>query len=420
MDLLIEPDEAGIKTAALLLQAGQLVAFPTETVYGLGANALDAEAVRSIFTAKGRPLTDPLIVHVIDHDAAARLVCLTAVEAGVFRALSDAFWPGPLTIIAAASSLVPALITANTGFVGVRCPKHPLAVRLLSECQLPIAAPSANRFGHVSPTRAEHVLYDLADKGVRVLNGESKLITAEQCAGSCQFGIESTVLKLDCTHSNLAILRHGAVTQQQICRLLHDRGFDLNVVSKPRVVKQSATTQSEQHNDSTAVGQEAPGQAITHYSPDVQCVLVHSYTYSDIDTLIANTSYETLHLTHQELKEAVIVDFGAQLQPLQQHCLSYRDLSCAGDCNEAARVLFDTLRWSESVSGAARILIKAVDAYSSNTSAAAAVVQATSDRGKGNAGTFQCDNELFDLTMGLQDRLFRAASGCVVNLTVER
>jgi L-threonylcarbamoyladenylate synthase len=199
--------KASMDSAASLIRSGGLVAFPTETVYGLGANALDADAVRSIFKAKGRPLTDPLIVHVTSLEKALELVDITGDEQMVFQSLGAAFWPGPLTIIAKAADCIPALVTAQTGFVGLRVPLHPLAIALIGASDRPIAAPSANRFGHVSPTKARHVLVDFLqhgalDKEVLILNAENEAETVVESQSavssypSCEVGIESTVLKI--------------------------------------------------------------------------------------------------------------------------------------------------------------------------------------------------------------------------------
>ena len=138
------------------------MAFPTETVYGLGANALDADACVSIFTSKGRPLTDPLIVHVHSLDQALTLLDQSDLEiVSLFKKLASRYWPGPLTMVVQANlKLIPNMITAETGFVGLRMPNHEIALDLLRTSQVPIAAPSANKFGHVSPTKAEHVYND--------------------------------------------------------------------------------------------------------------------------------------------------------------------------------------------------------------------------------------------------------------------
>ena len=159
--LILPNTREGISKAASLIKQGGLVAFPTETVYGLGANALNEEAVLSIFKAKGRPLTDPVIIHVSTAIMATELLEIEDDSSRqMFEILTTCFWPGPLTIIAKAKPFVPKVVSAGTGFVGVRCPSHPLAIALIIASGLPIAAPSANRFGHVSPTKARHVLAD--------------------------------------------------------------------------------------------------------------------------------------------------------------------------------------------------------------------------------------------------------------------
>jgi tRNA threonylcarbamoyl adenosine modification protein (Sua5/YciO/YrdC/YwlC family) len=165
-------DAASLRTAGEMLRAGKLVAFPTETVYGLGANALDEEAVLDIFRVKGRPLTDPLIVHIPTPDAAAALFETDDETAAVVAILAAAFWPGPLTLVARAASSLPLCVSAGTGFVGVRCPDHAVARALLAEAAVPVAAPSANRFGHVSPTSAQVRASERSRRGVRALRLE--------------------------------------------------------------------------------------------------------------------------------------------------------------------------------------------------------------------------------------------------------
>eukprot|EP01035_Chromulina_nebulosa_P034519 gene34519-46324_t len=289
--LLLQPDEEGVDQASKLLNSGGVVAFPTETVYGLGANALNSEAVKSVFVVKGRPLTDPLIVHVLDYSSTLSLISLTEEEGDIFKSLTSAFWPGPLTLIVRASALIPPTVTANTGFVGVRAPAHPLARRLLEVCKLPVAAPSANRFGHVSPTKAVHVLADLGSKGVRVLNGESCLDAATMdstSSVSCEYGIESTVLKVDGATKTLTIFRQGAVTQLQIEHVLQAVMSPSSAAVAWTVVAVSRTVQMHNPRDEeltkptstltltrgeeetkpaeaapSLVGQEAPGQAVS-------------------------------------------------------------------------------------------------------------------------------------------------------------
>ena len=189
-----------LRRAADLLRAGRLVAFPTETVYGLGANALDADAVARIFAAKGRPATNPVIVHVSSVDAALPLVAEFPATA---RKLAAVFWPGPLTLVLPKSPLVSGIVTAGGPTVAIRVPAHPVALALLNEVRLPLATPSANRSTCLSPTRAEHVL--------RGLDGRIDMILD---AGPTTGGIESTVL--DLTTPRPTLLRPGLVARRRI------------------------------------------------------------------------------------------------------------------------------------------------------------------------------------------------------------
>lgn len=197
--LCLAAEAESLKKAAALLREGQVVAFPTETVYGLGANALDAEAVRRVFAAKERPADNPLIVHVADP---AQLTALCRVN-DTARALMDTYWPGPLTLLLKKTERVPDVTTAGLPSVAVRCPNHPVALALLRECALPIAAPSANRSGRPSPTTAAHVLEDMGGRIPLILDG-----------GACQVGVESTVV--DLTGRVPCVLRPGAVTPAMI------------------------------------------------------------------------------------------------------------------------------------------------------------------------------------------------------------
>lgn len=196
---IVQPTPEGIERAARILRGGGLVAFPTETVYGLGANALDAAAVAAVFETKGRPHFDPLIVHVHDATMLAS-VALDVPDAA--RALMDRFWPGPLTLILRKRPEVPDLVTAGLPTVAVRMPSHPVAVALLAQTGLPLAAPSANPFGYISPTRAEHVERQLGARVAMVLDG-----------GASPVGIESTIVALD---PEPVVLRPGAIALDEI------------------------------------------------------------------------------------------------------------------------------------------------------------------------------------------------------------
>jgi L-threonylcarbamoyladenylate synthase len=200
----LAPDAAGIARAAELLRAGELVVFPTETVYGLGARADRDAAVAEIYRAKGRPAHNPLIVHVADEAAARRWS--SAWNESASR-LADAFWPGPLTLVVQAAPELSRLALAGGSTVGLRAPSHPVALALLRAAGLPVAAPSANRSGNVSPTRAEHAEAALGSSVAAILDG-----------GPCGVGIESTVV--DLTGAVPRVLRPGAVTRAQIAAVL--------------------------------------------------------------------------------------------------------------------------------------------------------------------------------------------------------
>jgi L-threonylcarbamoyladenylate synthase len=187
------------KEAAQRIRAGELVAFPTETVYGLGANALDAEAVDRIYELKERPATSPLIVHVSSIEMARTLVTEWPPEA---ERLARQYWPGPLTLVLPKAPSIPDIVTAGLPTVGVRVPNHPIALELIREAGVPIAAPSANRFMQLSPTTAEHVREAFGD-AVPVLDG-----------GACQVGIESTVVSL--VGGKVTLLRPGMITLDEI------------------------------------------------------------------------------------------------------------------------------------------------------------------------------------------------------------
>lgn len=223
-----------LQQAATVLRQGGLVAFPTETVYGLGADALEKSAVAKIFQAKHRPGWDPLIVHVRD---VAMAQTLAGQLPPAFGVLAEKFWPGPLTLVVEKSARVPDEVTAGRPNVALRMPRHPIAAMLLAETGLPIAAPSANRFGRPSPTRAEHVAADLGQSVDLILDGGPTLL-----------GVESTVL--DLTQSPPAILRPGGVTREELDAAIGPVALAASVADE--VAKQ---------------GLAGPGMTTTHYSP---------------------------------------------------------------------------------------------------------------------------------------------------------
>jgi len=236
------PDD--LSRAATLLRDGGLVAFATETVYGLGANALSPEAVAGIFAAKKRPSWDPLIVHLASVEQLSQVANVPAELAERVAALADAFWPGPLTLLLPRSAAVPDTVTAGRGLVGVRVPAHRAARALLAVAGVPVAAPSANLFGHTSPTTAAHVLADLDGRIDAVLD-----------AGPTTIGVESTVL--DPTQTPMVLYRPGAVTAEQLTAVT---GVAVEVFVPT--------------GEARPASMPSPGVGIRHYAPRARLVLV--------------------------------------------------------------------------------------------------------------------------------------------------
>lgn len=233
------PQPEAIRQAAALIRRGELVAFPTETVYGLGADALNPQAVARIFEVKGRPAHDPLIVHLATPDDLPRI---TSVVSPLARRLAETFWPGPLTLVLRKQPQVPDSVTAGLDTVAVRVPDHPVALALIRESNVPVAAPSANLFGRSSPTTARHVQEDLGDRLALILD-----------AGPTMIGVESTVL--DVTSSPPAILRPGGVTRESLEQVAG------------RVLLRNQELQVETPLPS-------PGLMAKHYAPRAELVLV--------------------------------------------------------------------------------------------------------------------------------------------------
>jgi L-threonylcarbamoyladenylate synthase len=228
------PDAAQIEQAVALLNSGELVAFPTETVYGLGADAENAAAVERIFAAKGRPASHPLIVH-FSNFAAARAWAAEVPDAAA--RLAQAFWPGPLTLVLPKAARVPAGVTGGQASVALRAPAHPVARALLAAFGRGIAAPSANRYGRISPTRAADVREELGDRVSLVLDG-----------GDCEVGLESTIVA--CLDGRVTLLRPGSVSRSQI----------VDVVGRV--------------DDAGADAPRAPGRQRSHYAPGTPLSIV--------------------------------------------------------------------------------------------------------------------------------------------------
>lgn len=248
MDTIIEKVDPGhidtdvMEQAGKLIAEGELVAFPTETVYGLGGDALDPDASRKIYAAKGRPSDNPLIVHIADFDDMKRVAREVPEQA---KKLADAFWPGPLTMIVWKSDAVPEATTGGMQTVAVRMPNHPVALELIRQSGCLIAAPSANTSGRPSPTEAQHVAEDLSGKIAMILDG-----------GPVGIGIESTII--DLTEEKPMILRPGYITPEMLSEVLQEE-----VVIDPGIIAADDTRKPK-----------APGMKYKHYAPKAEMIIV--------------------------------------------------------------------------------------------------------------------------------------------------
>ena len=307
--------EESLQKAREIILAGGLVAFPTETVYGLGANALDAEAVRGIFAAKGRPSDNPLIVHVGEKAQIPALV--REIPAGADK-LMDAFMPGPITVVMPKKPCIPDCVTGGIDTVGIRLPEHPGAQAFLRACGVPIAAPSANTSGKPSPTTAAHVLEDMDGRIPLILDG-----------GPCTGGVESTVISL-CGEKPL-LLRPGLVSHEMLESVLGEVRIHPAVLENGRVDRAAS-----------------PGMKYKHYSPKARVLIVDAPAHdaAKLYDLAEKSGRRPVLLWHEE----ALPGFGNRAaRPLLSH----------GNSAQAAQNLFALLRQADE-EGFDTVLITAV------------------------------------------------------------
>ena len=297
--LLLKADNpADVETAARILRGGGLVGMPTETVYGLAANALDAEAVAKIFVAKGRPQDNPLIVHISQWEQIFPLVRRVPESA---KKLAGAYWPGPMTMVLEKSGRIPDVTSAGLPTVGIRFPSHPAARALISAAGVPVAAPSANISGFPSTTTAEHVMRDMGGKIDAVLDG-----------GPCGVGVESTIVTLASDPPRL--LRPGGVTLEQLRAVLGRVDVDRAVMNP---LPKGARPLS-------------PGMKYKHYSPKANVIILNGSERAYLDYVNAHREPGVAALCYRGEEKALRVPavcYGAET-----------------DCREQARELFEALR----------------------------------------------------------------------------
>ena len=319
--VVLPPTEAAIEEAAALIRGGQVVSFPTETVYGLGANALDPEAIRRIYAAKDRPADNPLIAHISD---VSQLRPLIACEpSALAKRMMEAFWPGPLTMIFPRAESVPANLSAGLPTVSVRLPAHPVARALISAAGVPIAAPSANRSGRPSPTAASHVFEDMEGRIPMILDG-----------GDCAVGLESTVV--DMTGDTPRILRPGGITAEMIAQVAGASEVD------PAVMR--PLQEGEQPR--------SPGMKYRHYAPKGSLTIFDGAA-ENVISAICEIYDQAVEDGHRPL-----------ILALDEHIPAYGDRrteSLGGSVDAMAHRIFGVLRDADTI-GADVIFSEAVEA----------------------------------------------------------
>ncbi len=298
------PDRAQLSEAAVYIKAGALVAFPTETVYGLGADGLNAAAVERIYAAKGRPSDNPLILHIADRQEVARLAVSIPANAEV---LMETFWPGPLTVILERAAIVPDRTTGGLDTVAIRLPDSSVARELIRLAGTPLAAPSANISGRPSPTNAADVLADLAGKIAAVVD-----------AGDCAIGVESTIV--DCTTPVPTLLRPGGITLEQLLATLGEVEVDTALAAADAAPR-------------------APGMKYTHYAPKVPMTLLEVAPAEAVPVLLR----ELAGAEKQGLRAGVVA-FDETLALLPDKPVK-ASLGCNRDAGEAAARLYTVLRY---------------------------------------------------------------------------
>lgn len=301
----ISPDEIAhpsLDTAAEILREGGLVAFPTETVYGLGGNATDADAAKKIYAAKGRPSDNPLIIHIADPTDAERYADTNE----LYYRLAEAFMPGPLTVILPKKDTIPDTVTGGLPSVAVRCPSHPIARVLIAKAGVAVAAPSANLSGSPSPSCGAHVISDLNGRIDAIIDG-----------GECEIGLESTIVKLE--SDSLTLLRPGAITADAL-RCVCDK-----------VEIASAVTEELAENERPL----SPGMKYRHYAPTVPLVLLDGHEAAVI---------RFLHHA-QNSEKCAILCYREEMEKLRNERLI--DIGSGKDLAEQAHALFSALRHAD-------------------------------------------------------------------------
>ena len=307
-----------VKICAEKITNGEIVVFPTETVYGLGANSLDRNAVEKIYRVKNRPNNNPLIMHVLNWRGAKLYTLLNSNEEKLVQTLVDNFWPGPLTILVKKSDYVPSCVSSGTEWVSLRSPANEIARKLLEYSMVPIVAPSANMSGKITSTHKDHIIKYFRNSKINMLLDEEPT----------QLGVESTILKID--NNNLIIVRPGVITKDNIMNCLSDKNEfkDINI------------SIAEIHEQV-----EHPGSNISHYAPDKKTMLFNFIdtelgSEDSLDESISKSLHKSIDYY---LTKCACVDFNSKNFHYRDKFGAYVDLSKDGDINEALFNLYNVL-----------------------------------------------------------------------------
>lgn len=349
----LPPTDENIKICADFIKKGGIVGMPTETVYGLAANSFDINACFKIFEYKGRPLTDPLIVHVCSLEMVKKITIIDKEIEPLLKLLTKHFWPGPLTIVLKANlNLLSKKILAGHDTVGIRFPNNDIAKKLIEYSDVPIAAPSANKFCHISPVNPYHVFEDFKEFPVKILNG-----------GVSQFRMESTVIQIQKNEKKIFVFRLGAASPDDIKKVLDtDENFkDYKIECLAKKIKISTEELKKIHenkniDNSVTINQEAPGQFLKHYSPKLETFL---YSGDDIDDYIVelNVSDKMIFIDY---KEIMFKKFNG-VKGVNKN--NFLELSKFGDGNVAMKNFYNFLHEAENVPNMKYIIIIDLEKY---------------------------------------------------------
>ena len=355
---LYEPNEDNIKLCAEYINKGGIVGMPTETVYGLAANAFNVEACYKIFEYKGRPLTDPLIVHVSSIEMAKKIIIMNQEIEPIFNLLIKNFWPGPLTIVLKANlNLLSNKILAGNDTVGIRFPVNPIANKLIEYSGVPIAAPSANKFSHISPVNPYHVFEDFKEFPVKILNG-----------GVSKYCMESTVMKICYEEKKLLIFRLGAVSPDDLKRVLDTdeqfKNYKIECLTKKlKVTTEDLRKIKEQKSkdNSLTINQDAPGQFLKHYSPKLQTYL---YSGEDLKDFVEEIKINN-KMIFIDYKEIMKNKFLGKYEIKEKNFL---ELAKDGNPNTVMQNFYNSLHEAEKKEGMKYIIIIDLEKYMDDNS----------------------------------------------------